>query len=105
MKGLKVKKTYTFARRMFILIHQSIKSPDRFWPVFQSLAPVLPDAIRLHQVMPDASANKCTCLCEARSVGELRHFFDFHLKEFLMNVFIYLNNDFNMGLPKSKLYI
>ncbi len=90
---------------MFVLIHQSINNPDRFWPVFQSLAPVLPEAIRLHQVMPDSSANKCTCLCEARSLEDVRHFFEFHLKEFSLNEFVEVNNEFNMGLPNSKLYI
>jgi len=90
---------------MFILIHQTIQQPDRFWKVFQSLAPVLPESIRLHQVMPDRSANKCTCLCESKSMGEVEYFFNFHLREFCLNEFMEVNNEFNMGLPNSKLYI
>jgi hypothetical protein len=85
---------------MFIAVKHTISNPGEFWSRAQAALPNLPEGIKIHQVMPNATGDDAVCLWEANSHEQLRDYLESNTGDVAHNHYIVVNDATAMGLPK-----
>jgi hypothetical protein len=88
---------------MYISVIHKILDTNKFWEICQREIPKLPSHILLHQVFPNKEMELCICLWEANTIDDMKTYLESILKDICTNEYIQINEEFNMGLPDSKL--
>jgi hypothetical protein len=61
---------------MYVLVHHSIRNPNRFWSTAQTTMQAVPPELTLHQTLAAKDGSRATCLWEAASVKAVRDYLE-----------------------------
>jgi hypothetical protein len=82
---------------MYIVAIHDVSDPEKFWGTIQ--AATIPEGIRLHSTLPNASGTRAVCLWEADSEEQIRKLVEGTVGPASENEYFEVKADNAMGLP------
>ncbi len=84
---------------MIITVKHTINDPGQFWARAQESLPNLPEGIKIHSVMPEASMKNAICVWEANDVEHLRDYLEGKTGDVSHNEYMAVHEPAAMNVP------
>ncbi len=85
---------------MYFAVKHNISNPGEFWSRAQASLPNLPEGIKIHSVLPNATMNEAVCLWEANNLEQMQEYLEGKTGDVSKNDYLVVNEANAMGLPK-----